>query len=59
MGCERHAPAALLPGKSPDRPIVQETGRTPGPVWTGAENVAPAPGFDTRIIQPVASRHTD
>jgi len=43
VGCERHAPAALLLGKSPDRPIVQETGRTQGPVWTGAENVAPPP----------------
>jgi len=40
-------------------PIVQEAGRAPGPVWTGAENLAPPPGFDLRTIQPVASRYTD
>jgi hypothetical protein len=28
------------PGKDPV-PIVQEAGWTPGPVWTGAENLAP------------------
>jgi hypothetical protein len=39
VGGERHALAALLSGKIPDRPIVQETGRTTGPVWTGAEKL--------------------
>ena len=29
------------PGKDPV-PIVQEAGWAPGPVWTGAENLAPA-----------------
>jgi hypothetical protein len=29
-----------IPGKDPV-PIVQETGWAPGPVWTGAENLAP------------------
>ena len=38
--------------------IVQEAGWAPGPVWTGAENLAP-PGFDPRNVQPVASRYTD
>jgi hypothetical protein len=37
---QRHAPAALYPGKDPV-PIVQEVGWTPGPVWTGEENLAP------------------
>ena len=55
---QRHAPAALYPGKDPV-PIVQEAGWAPGPVWTGAENVAPPPGFDPRTVQPVASRYTD
>ena len=32
-GGQRHAPAAVS--------IVQEAGWTPGPVWTGAENLAP------------------
>ena len=36
---QRHAPAALYPGKVPV-PIVQEAGWVPGPVWTGAENLA-------------------
>ena len=36
----RHAPTALYPGKDP-LPIVQEAGWAPGPVWTGAENLAP------------------
>ena len=47
----------FTPGKDPV-PIVQEAGWVPGPVWTGAENIAP-PGFDPRIVQPVASRYTD
>ena len=47
----------FTPGRDPV-PIAQEAGRAPGPVWTGAENLAP-PGFDPRTVQPVASRYTD
>ena len=47
----------FTPGKDPV-PIVQEAGWVPGPVWTGAENLAPS-GFDPRTVQPVASRYTD
>jgi hypothetical protein len=36
----RHAPAAFTPGKDPV-PVVQEAGWDPGPVWIGAENLAP------------------
>ena len=36
---QRHAPAAFTPGKDP-LPIVQEAGWAPGPVRTGAENLA-------------------
>jgi len=36
---QRHAPAALYPGKDLV-PIVQEAGWAPGPVWTDAENIA-------------------
>ena len=50
--------ALINPGKDPV-PFVQETGRAPGPVCTGAENLAPPPGFDPRSIQPVGSRYTD
>ena len=59
MRGQRHAQAALYPRKDPV-PIVQKTGCAPGPVWTGAENLAPPPtGFDPRIVQPVANRYTD
>ena len=42
-------------GKDPV-PIVQEAGWDPGPVWTGAENLAPL-GFDPRTVQAVANRY--
>ena len=37
VGGQRHAPAALLPGKT-RYPL--EAVWAPGPVWTGAENLA-------------------
>ena len=43
---QRHAPAALYPGKDPVL-IVQVAGWAPGPVWTGAENLTP-----TGILSP-------
>jgi hypothetical protein len=48
----------FTPGKDPVS-IVQETEWALGPVWSGAENLAPPPGFDPRTVQPVASRYTD
>ena len=57
VGCQRHAPAAFTSGKDPV-PIVQEAGWAPGPVWIGAENLAPT-GFDPRTVQPVGSFYTD
>jgi hypothetical protein len=42
-------------GKDPV-PIVQEAGWAPGPVWTGAENLAPT-GIRSRTVHPVASRY--
>jgi len=46
---QRHAPAALNPR---ERPGTHCSGAWvgPGPVWTGAENLAP-PGFDPRTLQ--------
>jgi len=44
----------LTPGKDPV-PIVQEVGWAPGPVRTGAENLASSE-FDPRTVQPVGSR---
>ena len=45
MGDGRSAPrpGRFTPGKD-SVPIVQEAGWAPGPVWTGAENLAPT-GF--------------
>ena len=40
VGGQRHALAAFTPGKDPVT-IVQEAGWAPGPVWIGAENLAP------------------
>jgi hypothetical protein len=40
VGGQRHASAALTPGKDPVH-IVQEAEWAPGPVWMGAENLAP------------------
>ena len=40
VGGQHHAPAALPSGENPVR-IVQEAGWATGPVWTGAENLAP------------------
>ena len=57
VGGQRHAPAAFTPGKD-TVPIIQEAGWGPGPVWKGAENLAPLV-FDPRTIQPVGSRYTD
>jgi hypothetical protein len=48
-------PGCFTPGKDPV-PIVQKAGLASGPVWTCAKNLAPPPGFDTRTVQPVASR---
>ena len=46
VGGQSHAPADLPPWKDPV-PFVQEAGWAPGPVWTGAESLAP-----TRIRSP-------
>jgi hypothetical protein len=46
------------PGKDPV-PILQVAGWAPDPVWTGAENPPPQPGFDPRTVRPVASRYSN
>ena len=52
-------PRPLFTSEKDPVPIVQEAGWAPGPVWTGAENLSPQPGFDPRTVRPVASRYTD
>ena len=58
VGVSAPRPGRFTPWKDP-APTAQEAGWAPGPVWTGAENLAPPPGLDPRTVQPVASRYTD
>jgi len=53
VGGQHHAPAALSQERGPGL-VVQEAGWAPGPVWTGAENLATPPGFDPGTDQAVA-----
>ena len=57
VGGQRHAPAALTPGKT-RYPLYSRMGWPQGRsvrVW----KICPPPGFDPRTVQPVASRYTD
>ena len=53
VGDQRHAPAALSPGKT-RYPLYRRLGGPQGPDCTGAENLAHHRGFDPRTVQPVA-----
>jgi len=50
-------PRLLFNPRKDPVPIVKETGWAPGPLWTGAENLAPT-GISSRTVQPIASRYT-
>jgi len=57
VGGQRHAPAALPPGKT-RYPLYRRLGRPQ--CWSGwVRKISPLAGFDPRIVQPVASRYTD
>ena len=54
---QRHAPAVLPSGKT-QYPLYRRLSRLQGrsgQVW----KISPPPGFDSRTVQPVASRYTD
>jgi len=57
VGDQRHAPAALPPGKT-RYPLYRMLGRPQGRSGR-ARKISPPPGFDPRTVQPVASRYTD
>ena len=58
VGGQRHAPAALPPGKRLGTPCTGGwVGRKAGLGGCGISH--PPPGFDPRTVQPVASRYTD
>jgi len=55
-------PGRFTPQERDPVPILQEVGWAAWPVWTGAEILAPLPPppeFDTRNVQPIASRYID
>jgi hypothetical protein len=62
MRGQHHTPAALR-WEREQAPIVQETGRAPGWVWTVAENLVSPPlppsGFNPKTVQSVVTRYTD
>ena len=55
VGCQRHAPAALPPGKETRYPLYRWLGGPQGRsgrVW----KISPSPSFDPRTVQPVAHK---
>jgi hypothetical protein len=57
VGGQRHAPAALPPGKT-RYPLYGRLGGAQG--FSGrVRKISPPPGFDPRTVQPVASLYTD
>ena len=57
VGCQRHVPAALLPGKT-RYPLCGRLGGPQGPS-AGLRKIPPPPGFYPRAVQSVASRYID
>jgi hypothetical protein len=58
VGGQRHDPAALHPGKRPDRyPLYRRLGE-PQSRSGRVRKISSPPGFDSRTVQPVASRYT-
>jgi hypothetical protein len=57
VGGQRHVPAALPPGKT-RYPLCTRLGGPQGRSGQ-VQKISPPPGFDTRTVQPVASRYAD
>ena len=58
VGGQRHAPAALPPGKETRYPLHWMLDGPLGRYGRAREN-SPPPGFEPRTVQPLASRYTD
>jgi hypothetical protein len=56
VGGQRHAPAALPPGKT-QYPMYRRLGGPQG-LSGRVQKISPPPGFDHRPVQPVATRYT-
>jgi hypothetical protein len=57
VGCQHHAPAALLPREQHCTHRVESGGHQGAPERDGKS--CPQPGFDPRTVQPIASRYVD
>jgi hypothetical protein len=57
VGGQRHAPAALPPGKT-RYPLYRRLGGPQGRSGR-VRKIVPPLGFDTRTVHPLASRYTD
>ena len=57
VGGQRHAPAALPPGKT-RYPLYRRLGGPQGRSGR-VRKISPPPAFDLRTVQPVASRYSD
>ena len=57
VGGQRHAPAALSPGRT-RYPLYRRLGGPQGRSGR-VRKISPPPGFDPRTVQHVASRYTD
>ena len=57
VGGQHHAPAALPPEKT-RYPLYRRLG-VPQGRYGRVRKISPSPGFDPRMVQPVASRYTD
>jgi len=57
VGRQRHAPAALPPGKT-RYPLYRRLDRSHSRSGR-VRKISPPPGFDPRSVQPVTSRYTD
>jgi hypothetical protein len=58
VGGQRHAPAALPPGKRAGTPCIGGW-MSPRAGLDGRRKYDPPTGFDPRTVQPVAIRHSD
>jgi hypothetical protein len=58
VGSSRHAPADYNPGKETRYPLHRKLGGSEGRSGHLRE-ISHSPGFDSRTVQPVASRYTD
>ena len=57
VGGQRHAPAALTPGKETRCSLYRRLGGDQGRYGRVCK-ISPSPGFDLRTVQSVASRYT-